>query len=301
MDKTKISLRYYAEYIALKIFIFFIFLIPVKCTKPIAIVISKISYYFIPVRKKHIINSLKQAFPEKNDKEILKITKDVYRQFAITIMEMIFFNKLKKEQLKYAINIENIYLIEKAFKQGRGCILLSAHFGNWELLAKSFSQRHKMSVIVAGQENFLVDKMINDLRTTNGYNTIYKDKSVAKKVLYALKDNEFVAILGDQDANKQGVFVPFFGRAASTAKGPAVFALKAKCPVYTAFCVRLKDGSYKATVEEIVIPEDMSENEKAEYIMTEYNKALQSYVEKYPSLWFWFHRRWKTKKLPLCS
>lgn len=290
------KLRYYIEYYALKIFVFFIFLIPVSFTKPIAVIISKIAYTFIPIRKKHIIKSLKEAFPNKSDKKILQITKDVYRQFAITVMEMIFFNKLNKNQLKYAINIENIYLIEKAFKQGKGCILLSAHFGNWELLAKSFAQRHSMSVIVAGQENYLVDKMINDLRTTNGYNTIYKDKSVARKVLTALKKNEFVAILGDQDANKQGVFVPFFGRLASTAKGPAVFALKAKCPVYTAFCVRLKDGSYKTTVEEIVIPENMSENEKVEYIMAEYNKVLQSYVEKYPSLWFWFHRRWKTKK-----
>jgi len=295
------KIRYYIEYYALKIFMFFIFLIPVRFTKPIAIVISKIAYTFIPIRKKHIINSLKEAFPLKNDEEILQITKDVYRQFAITIMEMIFFNKLKKEQLKYAINIENIYLIEKAYKAGKGCILLSAHFGNWELLAKSFAQRHSMSVIVAGQENYLVDKLINDLRTTNGYNTIYKDKSVAKKVLKALKQNDFVAILGDQDANKQGVFVPFFGRLASTAKGPAVFALKAKCPVYTAFCVRLADGTYKATVEEIKIPENMPESEAVEYIMAEYNKVLQSYVEKYPSLWFWFHRRWKTKKLPLGS
>ena len=291
------KIRYYIEYLSLKIFIFFIFLIPIKWTKPIAIVVSKIAYNFIPIRKKHIINSLKEAFPKKNSDEILEITKGVYDQFAITIMEMIFFNKLKKEQLKYAINIENIYLIEKAFKQGKGCILLSAHFGNWELLAKSFAQRHSMSVIVAGQENYLVDKMINDLRTKNGYNTIYKDKSVAKKVLMALKKNDFVAILGDQDANKQGVFVPFFGKLASTAKGPAVFALKAKCPVYTAFCVRLPDGKYKATVEEIIIPENMSENEKVEYIMAEYNRVLQMYVEKYPSLWFWFHRRWKTKPL----
>jgi len=295
------KLQYYIEYYALKIFVFFIFLIPVSCTKPIAVVISKIAYTFIPIRKKHIINSLKEAFPNKTNEEILQITKGVYRQFAITIMEMIFFNKLKKEQLKYAINIENIYLIEKAFKQGKGCILLSAHFGNWELLAKSFAQRHKMSVIVAGQENYLVDKLINDLRTTNGYNTIYKDKSVARKVLTALKQNEFVAILGDQDANKQGVFVPFFGRLASTAKGPAIFALKAKCPIYTAFCVRLPDGKYKATVEEIIVPDNLSEAEKVEYIMAKYNEVLQSYVEKYPSLWFWFHRRWKTKKLPLGS
>ena len=112
----------------------------------------------------------------------------------------------------------------------------------------------------------------------------------------ALRKNGVVAILADQHAGVQGVYTPFFYREVSTPKGPAVFALKAKCPLYTVFCVRQPDGRYVSTFEEVPLPNTGDHEKDIEIIMTEYNRILQKYVEKYPSHWFWFHRRWKSQK-----
>lgn len=200
------------------------------------------------------------------------------------------------KELKEMFPDEDFRLIEESLKQGKGAILLSGHFGNWELLAKSFAQRHPTSVIVAKQSNPMVDSLMNDTRTTKGFNTIYKDSLVFRSVSRALKNNEFVAILADQDAGRQGVFVPFFGRLASTAKGPAAFALRCDCPIFATFSIRQPDGKYRTIPKEIKKPEGVSEEEAVEMIMAQYSKILQQQIEEYPSYWFWFHRRWKTKK-----
>ena len=294
MKKNK-TIQHHLEYYALNVTMFFLHLFPMNFSKKIGLILAEIAFVLIPIRKKEIISSLTKSFPEKNQKEVLKIAKDVYKQFVITMVEIIYFPKMSRKELKSFVNFENIYLVEEALKKGKGAIMLSAHYGNWELLAISFAQRYPLSVVVAQQENLLVDKMIDDIRSGKGYNTIYKDKAPIG-VLRALRKNEFVAILADQDAGSQGVFVTYFFQKASTAKGPAVFALRAQCQIIVSFCIRQPDGRYVATFEEIELPEDIDNEKNIEIIMTKYSRLLEKNVRAHPSYWFWFHRRWKTKE-----
>ena len=294
MKKNK-KIQHYIEYISLKMLISFLHLFSISAAKKIGFFLADIAFVFVPIRKKHIIDSLTKSFPAKSEREIKKIAKDVYKQFVCTVVEIIFVSKMTDEQIKNAVCFENIYLIERALKQGKGGVIMSAHFGNWEMLALSFAKRYPLSVIVAKQENPYFDNIINDIRSKRGYKTIYKDVAPLG-VLRALKRNEFVAILADQHAGAQGVYTPFFYREVSTPKGPAVFALRAKCPLYTGFCARQPDGRYVVTFEEISLPNTGDDEKNIEVIMTEYNKILQRHVEGNPSFWFWFHRRWKSQK-----
>ena len=294
MKKEK-KIQHYIEYISLKILIGILHLFSMSFAKKIGFFLADIAFVLVPIRKKHIKDSLTKSFPNKSKEEIVKIAKDVYKQFVCTIIEIVFVSKMTDEQLRYFVNFENLYLMEKAKKGGKGVIVMSAHFGNWEMLAISAGKRFPLSVIVARQENPYFDKLIDGIRSTRGYKTIYKDVAPIG-VMKALKRNGVVAILSDQHAGDQGVYTPFFYREVSTPKGPAVFALKAKCPLYTVFCVRQHDGRFLCTFEEIPLPNTGDHEKDIEIIMTEYNKILQKYVEKYPSHWFWFHRRWKSQK-----
>jgi len=273
----------------------FLHLFTINFAKKIGFLLADFAFVFVPVRKKHIIDSLTKSFPAKNEMEIKKIAKDVYKQFVCTVVEIIFVSKMTDEQIKNFVKFENIYLIEQALKKGKGGVIMSAHFGNWEMLALSFAKRYPLSVIVAKQENPYFDNIINGIRSTRGYKTIYKEFAPLG-VLKALKRNEFVAILADQHAGVQGVYTPFFYREVSTPKGPAVFALRAKCPLYTGFCARQPDGRYVVAFEEIALPDTGDDEKNIEIIMTEYNKILQRHIEENPSFWFWFHRRWKSQK-----
>ena len=291
MKKNK-PIQYFVEYASLKCFIFFIHLFPITVAKKIAFLMADFAFIFVPIRKKHIINSLTKSFPNKNQKEIKAIAKDVYKQFVCTVIEIIFVSKMTKQDLIEMVSFKNIYLIEQARKQGKGGVIMSAHFGNWEMLAISFGNRWPLSVIVAKQQNPYFDKMINDIRSNRGYKTIYKEVAPIG-VLKALKRNEFVAILADQHAGKQGVMTPFFFGNVSTPKGPAIFSLRAKCPIYTGFCSRKPNGKYEVSFEEIQKPNTGNEEKDVEIIMTKYNEMLQKKIEENPSFWFWFHRRWR--------
>ena len=294
MGKNK-KIQHYIEYISLKMLISFLHLFSTNTAKKIGFFLADVAFVFVPIRKKHIIDSLTKSFPAKSEQEIKKIAKDVYKQFVCTVVEIIFVSKMTDKQIKDIVNFENIYLIEQALKKGKGGVIMSAHFGNWEMLALSFAKRYPLSVIVAKQENPYFDNIINGIRSTRGYKTIYKEFAPLG-VLKALKRNEFVAILADQHAGVQGVYTPFFYREVSTPKGPAVFALRAKCPLYTGFCARQPDGRYVVTFEEIPLPDTGDDEKNIEIVMTEYNKILQRHIEKNPSFWFWFHRRWKSQK-----
>ncbi len=291
MKKNK-KLQHLTEYYALKVTMAFLYLFSMETAKKFGFFLADLAFKFVPIRKKHIISSLTKAFPNKTKEEINKTAKDIYKQFICTAVEIIFVSKMSDSQLKNFVNFENIYLVENALKAGKGAIMLSAHFGNWEMLAISFAKRYPLSVIVAKQENPYFDEMINGIRSNRGYKTIYKDVAPIG-VMKALKRNEFVAILADQHAGDQGVYTPFFFGDVSTPKGPAVFALRAKSPIIVGFCVRQPDGRYVATFEEIPVTYTGNEEEDIKVIMTKYNEILRKYVEKYPSYWFWFHRRWR--------
>jgi len=298
MGRTKF--QNYAEYYSLKIMMGFLIVLGKKLSLKFASAAALFVYYFIPYRKEYVRGALKTSFPEKSDKEITKILKNTYKNFFAVMVDIMFFPRMSDEQIKNLMVFDDKGRFEQIHKEGKGCILLSAHFGNWELTALSFSKRYPMSVVTGRQSNDLVDEyMMKSVRTNRGYNAIAARRDDAsglfRGVLKALKNNHFVAILSDQDAGGSGVFVPFFGRPASTPKGAALFALRAKCPIITALGVRQKDGTMQMTLQEITLPNTGNQEEDVKTIMAVYTKQLEDAVRKNPEQWFWFHRKWKTQ------
>jgi len=290
------KIQNYLEYSFLKAAMFFMYLFPLSFALKIGQFLAAFIYYFVPIRKKHVIGMLSISFPEKSVKEIKQIAKNTYKNFMKTVIEMVFFPVLSDDMIKDMMVYENEQVITGVLSRGRGMILMSAHFGNWELTALAFSKSRPISVIVAKQSNPLVDKMINDIRTKKGFKTIDKDDKMAfRNILKTLRANETVAILADQDAGKQGVFVPFFGRPASTPKGPALFAIKAGSPLVSAFGIRQPDGKVKVKFQEIPFADAADDEEKIKIVNTKYSQMLEEIVREHPDHWFWFHRKWKTR------
>jgi KDO2-lipid IV(A) lauroyltransferase len=291
--RTKI--QDYAEYIALRIVIFFIRLIPFKFAVKIGEFIGIISFYLVNFRRSHVIDMLTQSFPKKSKTEIERIVRSTYKNFARTVIEIIFFQIMSDEEIKKLFVCANEHLVKKSYAAGKGTIFMSAHLGNWELIPLAYSKIYPMSAVVANQSNVLVDKMIDNVRTNQGFATISRDGMAFRSVMRALKRNEIVVFLADQDAGPHGVFVPFFGRLTSTPKGAAVFALRAKCPIIIVLCVRQKNGATKLNFTEVPMPNTGDEDKDIEAINTFYSKKLEDIVREYPEQWFWFHRKWKTR------
>ncbi|MDR3281495.1 MAG: hypothetical protein LBS78_00490, partial [Endomicrobium sp.] len=162
------SLQNYLEYFAINVSLWFLRLFSFGVSLKIGKFMAVFVYHCIPIRRKHILNMLLISFPEKSKKEIKFIVKNVYKNFMITVVEVIFSPKMSNEEIRKLHVCSNEFLVENSYIAGRGTILMSAHFGNWELTALAFEKKYPMSAVVARQSNKLVDNMLNKIRIFNG-------------------------------------------------------------------------------------------------------------------------------------
>jgi Kdo2-lipid IVA lauroyltransferase/acyltransferase len=290
------KLRHLIEYYSLAGFTRLIRLVPLDIARVVARRLADIVYFLVPIRKKVVLENLSKSFAgERSKKEILKIARMTYQQFAQTMVELIFFPKLTPKDISEMVLMQNLPLLEAVSKLGKGAVFVGAHFGNWELMGAALAQRYPVSYVIGRQENTMVDDLLNSYRTEKGIKLIPL-KMALRQVLKTLKKNEFVAILADQDAHEDGVFVDFFGRPASTPKGPALFALRSGCPLVTGHIFR-ENNRFRVIFDVVARPNPSGDEEKdiRDYTQS-YVKILEGYCRRSPENWFWLHRRWKTKE-----
>ena len=229
------------------------------------------------------------------ENELAKIGCRAYRNFGKSMVEYTLFPALDKNKIERMVDIEGVELLDEALKREKGAVLVAGHFGSWELAGAAISQKgYPVDFLVGEQHNLLVDDLMNDYRRCMGIGII-KMGAAAKGVIRALKNNRFVAMLSDQDAGTDGTVVEFFGRPASTPKGPAAFALKMDAPIVMVFIIRENQSKQKITVEKAIFGEKTSDKEADIQRLTQaYTRVLEEYVRRYPDHWFWPHRRWKS-------
>ena len=111
----------------------------------------------------------------------------------------------------------------------------------------------------------------------------------------SLQEGRSIGIVGDQDARKAGVFVPFFGIPSSTYRGPAMFALKFGAPIFASIARRLPDGRYRVEARQVEATPTGDVEEDVRRVTAELAAHLEAEIRKDPGQYFWFHRRWKTR------
>ncbi len=221
-----------------------------------------------------------------------KMAKAVFRHFgqwAIEFIKMPQILDAEIDNVSVVIGEENI---REALKSGDGSLLITGHFGNWEFIGRWLTQRgYTLNVVARDARDPATTKLMAETRIGNGANVLYRGNS-ARGILKALKRNEIVALLPDQNA--ADVFVPFFGQPTGTVDGPAVLHLRTKAPLLFSWCIRGEDGRFHLTFETPVIVEK-TENHQAdvERVMTLINARLEAQIRKNPTQWLWLHDRWK--------
>lgn len=254
------------------------------------------SYYLVPIRKKTALNNLALAFPEKTPGERKRILRRTFANFGQTFFEFLRTPFRSKSELADRVLFVNRSLLFEADRDGKGALLLTGHFGNWEIMAAAIaSLGFPIMAIGKRQKNRLVDRLINDFRRSQNIETIPLGMSV-RQFLRALRENKFVALLADQDAHREGVFVDFFGIPSATAPGVAQLALKTGAPIIFGTCTLLPKGRYRVLLETVPADDLDPRDENSIVELTQrHARLLESHIRRHPDHWFWMHRRWKTK------
>ncbi len=239
--------------------------------------------------------NLKAAFPEKKSCEIKKILKSHYENLGMSIVELLKLPVMGKRYLQRYLKVENFDRIERSLASGKGVILLGAHFGNWEIASLAASSRgHSFTVFAREQKHSRLNNLLNGYREMTGCKVITKGFAV-REIIKTLYNNGIVAMLSDQDAGANGVFVNFMHRPASTAQGPISFALKTGAEIISCFVWR---SGFKNHIVEIGEPLKLIDTgEKEKDIRKNLNMItdiLEAYIRKCPDQWLWSHKRWKS-------
>ena len=252
--------------------------------------------YAIGIRKDVALGNLSAAFPEKTGQECDAIARSLYRNLGRNLIELLRFETQSQSDVKAQVTFEGERHFRDARAKGKGAILVSGHFGNWELYAAAIAGAgYPFSVVVYPQHNARVDAMLNRLRQGKGVQIIYK-RNAAKDVLRALRDNRLVTMLSDQDAGSDGVFADFFGRPASTTRGPALFACKTGAPIITGVIVREAAGRHRGVIDPPLYADQSADRgREIERLTREIVSRLEQRVRQHPDHWYWVHKRWKTR------
>jgi Kdo2-lipid IVA lauroyltransferase/acyltransferase len=241
------------------------------------------------------LDNLRSAFPECSEAWYRNIARESYRNLGITLIELLTFPYLTPNEVRQMITLTELDIVEAAHNAGRGILFVSGHFGNWELLAFAFPLYTNIptSVIVAAQSNPFAEKYLQWYRSRTGNQMILMDKA-ARTIVQRVRAGEAIALLADQAATSdRDVFVPFFGRLASTYEAPAAICLKFDVPMFVVFAERGEDGRYTAKFRQIPHDDLASTRDGITELTRRHVAALEETIRQRPELWSWQHRRWK--------
>ena len=248
-----------------------------------------------PRREQITIDNIRASFPKQPKQWAIKTAVASYKNLGITLAEVLAMKYLSDDDIMDYVHYDNADLITRMHNRGKGLILLSGHFGNWEFLAYSAGLISKLpiTVIVKPQKNKFADVILNQYRIMGG-NKVISMYNAARGIVNTLRSGGIVALLADQSATKdKDIFVEFFGRPAATFESPAALALKYNVPIIIGFAVRNNEGKYTVNLSEIKYDDLEYDKDGIAELTKRHVNILEEAIRKNPELWAWQHRKWK--------
>jgi KDO2-lipid IV(A) lauroyltransferase len=294
------KLKHIIEFLAIILPMPFLVLIPYRLRIIIGGLLGLIAYYCYRKRRAIALGNIKESFPDMKREWHRMICRNSFGHFGKTAMEFIQLMRYNKIFADKYIELEGKAYIDEALNKGKGIIGICPHLGNWEMVAAYISSiGYPVSVIMKRQSNHYMNRFIEEIRSKLNLGLIYKSKS-GFLISRALKRNNIIGFVADQDAGRNGIFVNFFNRPASTALGPARFASLYKSPVMLFLGIRKKKGRFTIIVTPALEFDynkaDATDETNALFKNTElWVTKTEEYIKEYPDQYFWMHRRWKTK------
>ena len=284
-------------------------------------------------RTRRVREQLERAFPERDRAWVARCCEEVFVHLGRGLAELVLLRGRHRTALLQRVEFEGLEHLEAARRASAtgGVLVMTGHLGNWELAAaRAASLGLPISVVYRGLRNPALDEALRGLRGGGGVGGVGPGRPGGAEaggtrpgedfeqlpmgraglaVLRALRRGRFVLVLLDQNARRhEGVFVPFFGRPASTRFGPARIAEQLGIPVVPAFVRRLPDGRHHRIRFEpaLAIEADPEtgdgrgddgsrESEILRQNVARMTAAIETRIRETPEQWIWTHRRWRTQ------
>lgn len=237
---------------------------------------------------------LQAAFPSRTPAECRTIARRTFVHFGRSLVLLLKFSTLTPEQIRARVVFDGLERAREAVDAGRGVLIVTGHFGFWELQGMAHPLAlPPITVLARPLDNPYLHRLLEQTRKATGNEVIYR-RGAVRRVLRALAEGRFVAVLIDQHIQPvDAVTVQFFDRPASTTSAVAALALRTGAAVVPAFGLPTADGKYRMVYEHPVEPPRPDVSDPIVEFTQRCTDVLEMYVRRNPELWLWMHRRWR--------
>lgn len=245
------------------------------------------------LRQRVALDNLRAALPELSEARRREIARATYRNMARAFLDGLRGPHLSAEALERAVVVEDWKTLLATIEAGTGVLVASAHFGSWELLAEVWARRgFRVNAVVRPLEGSFNAELMRS-RQESGVR-LTAARGALGAMIKALRGGDSVVMLLDQSVPaKHGVFVPFFGRLASTSPALGMAALRTGVPVYVVLAAREGERLRMFVEGPVPVPAEGTPDERIHAVTAQVCQILERYIRRYPDQWLWLHRRWK--------
>ena len=272
---------------------------PVHANLRVAQLIGDFVYTVDKRHRLRAIGNLRRSFPQLSDRRIELLARESMQQMFMLFVEVLFTVRLVRvDTFSRYIRLGNFRdTLQLLMRRHGGLIVLTGHYGNWEILGYVMALLGFPTVSIARSlDNRYVNHWLLGVREKVGQKIVHK-KGVTEIVMKTLENDGTVGIIADQDAGKKGLFVDFFGRKASTYKSIGLLAMEHNVPIVVGYSRRHGHHfQFEIGTNDIIYPDDWkSQDDPLKYITQRYTTAIEQFIMGAPGQYLWVHRRWKTR------
>jgi KDO2-lipid IV(A) lauroyltransferase len=306
MAKPRSAVKEYAVYLLIRVTVCVLQSLSFRAACRVAVGLAWLAYHLDRRHREVAHDNLRHAFPDWPDEQRDWAVRSVYVHFCTLLMEILFLQrKLHATNWRHFLTLTGGRQIVNALLSGRPLMIVTGHFGNWEMVGYALGLfGFRTHAIARTLDNRYLDDFLRGFRERTGQKVLAK-KGDFDQIEAILTSGGVLATLADQDAGHKGPFVQFFGRPASTHKAVALMALQYDVPLLVIGTPRLGGVStpmrYEVVVEDVILPEEyraVSRFDAVQAITERFTAALERVVRRAPEQYFWLHRRWKHQPQP---
>jgi len=206
-------------------------------------------------------------------------------------------SRWSRARIRERVRLVDFDMVREAIDENEGVVVLTGHLGNWEMAGAGIAAHGlALDVVGKGMANRHVQRDLFATRERLGMRVI-EMSDAPREVLRSLRQGRVTALLGDQNAHRYGVFVPFFGKLAATSRGVALFPIRTEVPVFVGFAIREPGWTHSYVLVAKRLEYEMTGDLETDIrsLLLAYHRALEEAIREAPDQYFWQHRRWKTR------
>lgn len=249
---------------------------------------------------------IRASFPDYSEEQVQACTRESMVHLVQVVFEMLFTPRLiTPTTWQHYVRIEGLHAPLRMLLQAKPVIMCTGHYGSWELLGYTLAcLGFDVHAVMRPLDNPYLNAWLEEVRARRGLRLLHK-KGMSEQAHDLLSGSagtsRVVAFIADQDAGRKGVFVPFFGRPASTYKSIALLAIEYDAAIVVGQARRIRRDAclYQMELTRVILPEEWKDQaDPVGFITAEYTRAIEQGVRLDPAQYLWIHRRWKTAPPP---